>query len=167
MQGDRRRRHGGREPLGSGGSNGAERRAEKPGLRARGARLGGAGAGVSLPGLCWSILQRGAGEVGATLPGGRPCSAVTSGAARRRPQSPELTNLPGPERAEVARATRAAQPTAAGTPRAPRRPSALLCSTGLPAPASGCLRARLAVGLFPRVPRGPSGLRATFLPEAR
>lgn len=131
------------------------------------ARLGGAGAGVSLPGLCRSILQRGGGEVAATLPEGRPCSAIPSWAARRRPQSPELTNLPGPERAEAARATHAAQPTAAGTPRAPLRSSALLCSTGLPAPASGCLRARPAMGRFARVPGGPSGLRATFLPEAR
>ncbi|VCW48785.1 unnamed protein product, partial [Gulo gulo] len=56
-------------PVGARGLNGGRR---NPSFGRRGAP-GRGGAGVSLPGLCRSILQRGGGEVAATLPGGRPC----------------------------------------------------------------------------------------------
>lgn len=52
------------------------------------------GAGVLLPGLRGSILQRAQVVVGAARLGGRPCNAVTWGAARSWPRSPQLTNLP-------------------------------------------------------------------------
>ena len=66
---------------------------DRPGLRAQGARLRGARASVSLPGPCWSILQRGGGGVGATLPGGRPCSAVTSGGSQALAAEPGVDKL--------------------------------------------------------------------------
>ena len=74
-------------------AKGPKGQARERGRRARPARPGGEPAGVSLPGQWWSILQR----VGV----GRPCSAVTSGAARRWPRSLELTNLPCPGLAEA------------------------------------------------------------------
>ena len=79
------------------------------GLREREARPGEEQAGLSLPGWRWSILQ----WVGARM--GRPCSAVTSGAARRWPRSPQLINLPCPGLAEAAGARRAPPPTTAGS----------------------------------------------------
>lgn len=67
--------------------------------------------GLASPYLdCVGAFCSGSGAGWAPPPRGRDCSAVTSGSARRWTQSPELANLPCPESAEVAWATRAPQP---------------------------------------------------------
>lgn len=98
-----------RSPRGLVGGKGPKGQAGERGRREREARPGGEQAGISLPGQWWSILQ----WVGAGM--GRPCSAVTSGAARRWPRSPQLINLPYPGLAEAAGARRTPPPTAAGS----------------------------------------------------
>lgn len=134
--GDHRGRHRSKESPRASGSNGPKgRTAGERGRREREARPGEEQTGISLPGRRWSILQ----WVGAGM--GRPCSAVTSGAARRWPRSPQLINLPCPGLVEAAGARRTPPPTAAAAeppPCAPWRSSALLCWAGLPEPASGC-----------------------------
>lgn len=96
-------------PRGLVGGKGPKGQAGERGQREGEARPGGEQAGISLPGRWWSILQ----WVGAGM--GRPCSAVTSGAARRWPRSPQLINLPYPGLAEAAGARRTPPPTAAGS----------------------------------------------------
>lgn len=142
-------------------AKGPKGQARERGRRARAARPGGERAGVSLPGRWWSILQR----VGVGV--GRPCSAVTSGAARRWPRSLELTNLPCPGLAEEAGATRASPPTSARQPSVLR---SLFRFVVLRRSSCACLpvsRCPLGNGRFPGLPGGPSGPRATSLPEAR
>lgn len=72
------------------------------------------GRGPASPYLAFAGALCSGSGLGGCRPGGRACRAVTSGAARRWPPSPELANLPCPERAEVARATRAPQPAHGG-----------------------------------------------------
>lgn len=84
--------------------------------------------GLASPYLaCGGAFCCGSGARWAQPPRGRPCSAVTSAASRRWPQSPELTNLPCPERAEVAGARGAPQRTAQGSRTGALPPAAPLC----------------------------------------
>lgn len=94
-------------PQGLVGAMGLKGQATEPGAACAGARLGGEGAGVSLPGLWWSILQRVGSWVGASPPWGQTVQCCHFGGSKMLAAEPGVDKLAMLGAHRGSRATRA------------------------------------------------------------